>query len=140
MIITFRIPGPPRGKERPRVVRDALGRVHTYTPDKTADYEGLVRERYRQAEGVRFPDEAAIRLRITAGFPAPKSASRKNRARMLAGEQRPAQRPDWDNIGKIIADALNGTAYRDDAQVVEAWVEKVYVDGPGETAVTVEEV
>lgn len=139
--VTFLIPGPPQGKARPRVVRGAGGRVHTYTPDGTAAYEQLVREQYRKAAripagGVQFPDEAAIRLTVTAGFPVPKSASRKNRARMLAGEIRPAKRPDFDNIGKIIADALNGVAYRDDAQIVEAQVVKIYVDGPGETAVT----
>ena len=149
--VTFLIPGPPQGRARPRVVRGAGGRVHTYTPDGTAAYEQLVREQYRKAAripaggvpaggvpagGVQFPDEAAIRLTVTAGFPVPKSASRKNRARMLAGEIRPAKRPDFDNIGKIIADALNGVAYRDDAQIVEAQVVKIYVDGPGETAVT----
>ena len=145
--VTFLIPGPPQGKARPRVVRGAGGRVHTYTPDGTAAYERLVREQYRKAAripaggipagGVQFPDEAAIRLTVTAGFPVPKSASRKNRARMLAGEIRPAKRPDFDNIGKIIADALNGVAYRDDAQIVEAQVVKIYVDGPGETTVTI---
>ena len=137
MTITFTIPGPPQGKERPRVVRDTSGRVHTYTPDKTADYERLARERYKRAGGVRLPDEAAVRLVVTAGFPVPKSASRKNRARMLAGELRPAKRPDFDNIGKIVADALNGVAWRDDAQVVEAKLVKIYVDGPGETTVEI---
>ena len=50
---------------------------------------------------------------------------------------RPAKRPDFDNIGKIIADALNGVAYRDDAQIVEAKLVKIYVDGPGATSVTI---
>ena len=49
---------------------------------------------------------------------------------MLAGDIRPVKRPDWDNIGKIITDALNEVAYHDDAQIVEAIVEKYYSDNP----------
>ena len=36
----------------------------------------------------------------------------------------------FDNIGKIICDALNGIAYRDDAQIVDALVRKFYSDTP----------
>ena len=43
---------------------------------------------------------------------------------------RPIRKPDWDNVGKIICDALNGIAYRDDAQIVDALVRKFYSDTP----------
>lgn len=43
---------------------------------------------------------------------------------------RPTRKPDFDNIGKIICDALNGIAYRDDAQIVDALVRKFYSDTP----------
>jgi Holliday junction resolvase RusA-like endonuclease len=35
-------------------------------------------------------------------------------------------KPDWDNVGKIVCDALNGVAWHDDAQIVDAHVEKRY--------------
>ena len=49
---------------------------------------------------------------------------------MAKGEIRPTVKPDWDNIGKIISDALNGIAYKDDAQVVSCTVEKRYSNTP----------
>ena len=38
----------------------------------------------------------------------------------------PAKKPDADNILKAVCDALNGFAWKDDAQVIEAHVRKVY--------------
>ncbi len=49
---------------------------------------------------------------------------------MLAGQIKPAKKPDCDNIVKIVCDALNGFAYKDDAQVVLAQVAKEYTDEP----------
>lgn len=46
---------------------------------------------------------------------------------MLAGQIRPTVKPDCDNVSKIILDALNGVAFKDDSQVVGLWVEKWYV-------------
>ena len=37
---------------------------------------------------------------------------------------------DGAALGKIICDALNGIAYRDDAQIVDALVRKFYSDTP----------
>ena len=33
-------------------------------------------------------------------------------------------KPDWDNIGKLVSDALNGLAWKDDSQVVKADISK----------------
>lgn len=49
---------------------------------------------------------------------------------MRAGAERPITKPDWDNVGKIVSDALNGIAYRDDSQIVDARVVKRYSDNP----------
>ena len=43
---------------------------------------------------------------------------------------RPIKKPDWDNIGKVVADSLNQVAYRDDAQVVDSQVRKFYSRQP----------
>lgn len=34
--------------------------------------------------------------------------------------------PDWDNLGKIVSDALNGVAYADDRQIADGRVIKRY--------------
>ena len=49
---------------------------------------------------------------------------------MLSGNIRPAVKPDWDNLGKLVSDALNGIAYGDDKSVVEARVMKFYSELP----------
>ena len=47
---------------------------------------------------------------------------------MLNGGAFPVRKPDADNIAKIILDALNGTAYHDDAQIVQLSVRKQYAE------------
>ena len=37
---------------------------------------------------------------------------------------------DMDNIIKIIADALNQIAYKDDSQIVDTTIQKYYSDNP----------
>ena len=129
--VCFTIPGPPQGKARPRVVRAKSGISLTYTPDKTVAYEELVRIRYKAAaQGFRFPDDAQVVVQITARFPIPASKSKKVRMAMRSGQIKPAKKPDCDNIVKIICDALNGFAYKDDAQVVLAQIAKEYADEP----------
>lgn len=130
-IVKFSVPGAPQGKARPRVVRAKSGISLTYTPDKTVAYEELVRIRYKAAaQGFRFPDDAQVVVQITARFPIPASKSKKVRAAMRSGQIKPAKKPDCDNIVKIVCDALNGMAYKDDAQVVLAQVAKEYTDEP----------
>ena len=43
-------------------------------------------------------------------------------------EQFPTKKPDADNIIKSIADALNGIAYADDSQIVQATVNKWWAE------------
>jgi len=129
MVINFEVPGEPTGKGRPRFVRQT-GR--TYTPEKTATYENLVKVKCQlAADGYTFPDDAKIGIGITAFFGIPVSASRRKKQAMLDGVIRPSKKPDADNILKIIADACNGLAYRDDAQICFATVEKHYAEVPG---------
>lgn len=71
-----------------------------------------------------------IKADITAYYPIPKSTSKKQHQAMLDGQIRPTKKPDWDNIGKIICDALNGIAYKDDSAIIEATVQKFYSDEP----------
>ena len=49
---------------------------------------------------------------------------------MLAGLEKPTKKPDIDNIGKVVMDALNKIAFDDDSQVIKLLVEKVYGEEP----------
>ena len=61
-----------------------------------------------------------------AYFKIPASASKAAKARMLEDRLRPTKKPDVDNIIKIVLDALNNTAWHDDAQVTDVICEKHY--------------
>lgn len=136
--VKFTVLGEPTGKGRPRF-RSAGNFVQTYTPKETVSYENLVKLEYRrQCNDYRFPDETPVDLRIIAYYAIPKSTSKKKRQQMLDCSIRPLKKCDWDNIGKIIADSLNGIAYKDDVQVVDAQVRKFYSDRP-RVVVTIQE-
>ena len=45
---------------------------------------------------------------------------------MLDGKISPTKKPDIDNIIKVILDALNKMAFKDDNQITKIEVEKVY--------------
>lgn len=105
----------PRGKERPRFVR-ATGRV--YTPAKTVRAELRIQEQVA-AEYRDAPYLGPVTLVVTVYLPKPKSKP-KNKPCW------PTSKPDWDNYGKLVSDALNGIVYRDDSQITWASVHKAY--------------
>lgn len=121
----FTIPGEPCGKARPRVVRNG-NCSHTYTPERTVNYENLVKLEYQRQCGNACITEGGVHMRIIARFSIPSSASKRKASAMACGTIRPTKKPDCDNIVKIICDALNGIAYKDDAQVVSVTIDKIY--------------
>ncbi len=126
--MNFTIPGEPQGKARPRVVRTG-GISTTYTPAKTANYESYVKLEFQRQCGVPFI-LGPLSMEIIAYFGVPASASKKKTAAMLTGQVHPTKKPDCDNIVKIICDALNGLAYKDDAQIVHVSIRKKYAVVP----------
>lgn len=125
MKIRFTIPGKPMGKQRARTLK--TGR--SYTPKETVNYETLVKQIYIMQNFTKQL-EGAIEGEIKAYFQIPKSVSKKKREQMILGEIRPTSKPDWDNVGKIICDSLNGLAYHDDSYIVNCRVRKFYSDEP----------
>lgn len=126
VMIKFTVPGTPVGKARARVTR-----YGAYTPEKTVNYETLVKEMF----AIKYPKheimEGPLKMEIRAFFPIPKSTSKKKAALMATGEIRPTKKPDTSNILKIIEDALNKIAYNDDSQIVSSCIDKYYIeDGP----------
>lgn len=127
MTVTFTIPGAPSGKGRPKF----NGRTRrAYTPQNTRDYEETVRECCRTVLEAPFPPDMALRCEVFAGFPVAPSDSKPKQQRKLDGLLKPTKKPDWDNIGKIVCDALNGVAYHDDSQITCAVVKKRYAAFP----------
>ena len=126
---SFSVPGEPTGKARPRVVRTS-GFPRTYTPEKTVNYENLVKVEYERQCRDRHFGESTVGMQIIAHYGIPASASKRKKSDMLAGIIRPKKKPDCDNVVKIIWDALNGIAYRDDAQIVICSIEKRYAAIP----------
>lgn len=127
------LPGPPRGKGRPRmrVVNARSGRsfASVYTDAKTRNYEGMLRQTAHLAMRGAPLLTGPLRVTVHALFPVPASWSRKNRADALSGFVRPTGKPDCDNLGKEI-DALNGIVWHDDSQVVDMRIIKSYSDKP----------
>lgn len=121
----FCVHGPPVGKARPRVTKSG----HTYTPEKTKDYERLVRACYQsQVKRFSFPPGVPLTVKLQAEFPIPKSTSKK-KAAALVGKWH-TKKPDADNVAKAVLDALNGLAYPDDSAVSKLTVEKTYSTSP----------
>lgn len=127
MIVKFTVPGTPVAKGRPRFSRQGPF-VRTYTPDKTYRYEQLVQLSFIQSEQPKL--SGAVKVRILAYFPIPKSASKKKQKMMAEGEIRHTTKPDGENVSKAILDGLNKIAYDDDSNIVELHIEKWYSDDP----------
>lgn len=127
----FSVPGV-QGKAWPRFARQGM-HVQTYTPDKTRAYEQAVELAYAAAGG-RLID-GPVALQLTAYQALPKRATKAQRAAAVRGEIYPIRKPDLDNIIKIVLDALNGSAYTDDKQVVRLDARKLYT--PGEPCICV---
>ena len=125
-VYELEIPESITGKQRPRM-NTYTGKA--YTPVKTKNYEYLVRQLFVYKYPKFVPFEKEIKINIIAYFEVPKVSKRKE-AEMLAGKIRPTKKPDIDNITKIILDALNKFAYKDDAQIVEAEIIKKYARTP----------
>ena len=125
----FVVHGEPVAKGRPRFNR-YTGRA--FTPEKTINYENLVKMEYLQA----YPDEkpyssdTALNLRVDIYVSIPKSVSKKKRQEMLNNEVRPTKKPDLDNCIKVLADSGNGVIWEDDKCIVDIVARKWYSDTP----------
>ena len=111
--------GDPVAKARARV-----GRGHAYTPAKTASAEETWRALFLESGHGGFPKDAALCLFLDVFL---RRAPRNKR-------KAPTGRSDLDNYCKLVMDSLEGLAYRNDSQIVQAIVRKRFAadaDGPG---------
>lgn len=103
------------GKERHRT-DPRTGR--NYTPKQTRLAEEAVRKAYRAEHEDHGDFDGIVTVAIETFRPLAKSNPKYWVGRADLGK------PDWDNIGKLVCDALNGVAYTDDAHVVMGGVKK----------------
>lgn len=115
----------PEGKARARVTR-----FGTYTPAKTRAYERAVAWQAKVAMQGKTLLQGGLTVTVTAVLPIPPSWSKRRQEEARRGLLRPTGKPDWDNLGKAVSDALNGIVWKDDAQIVDARIVKVYGDRP----------
>jgi Holliday junction resolvase RusA-like endonuclease len=110
--------------------KQGVAHVHHQQGEALAAWRGAVRIAAR-GEGID-PSPLAIRLSIRFGMPRPKDHLELRGGRYVVKMQhyydRPAVAPDIDKLIRAVADALTGTAYRDDSQIVEVLASKVYAD------------
>lgn len=73
--------------------------------------------------------EGYVHVVLMFGFSVPKSASKKKRAQMLAGEIIPT-RCDCTNLQKLLEDCLKGIVFKDDRMVESISSKKMYSHKP----------
>lgn len=98
--IDLAIPGDPVSKGRPRVYHG-----HGITPAKTKRAENRVYSEFRAQYPDFKPYPGPVIILLTFWL-----ATRQGR--------------DWDNLAKLTTDALNGIAWMDDRQIIQAIVTK----------------
>lgn len=107
---SFMVPGTPVAWQRPRcTVRG--GKARFFPIKKDVAWRDRVAFAATRA-GVPYHPEGPMFLEIVAVWPRPKGWPKTKRL----DRQRKATRPDADNVAKAVCDALQGVAYRDDAQ------------------------
>ncbi len=107
------LPIEPVAKGRPR-----FGNGRTYTPGTTVRFENIVR--MLASAIVKKQIRGPVEFEVWFFLKRPKRPKHP---------LYPASKPDWDNLGKAVSDALNEIAYLDDCQVVDAHVYKRYAVG-----------
>lgn len=126
----FEVMGSPEGKRRHRSSIIG-GKIHTYNLEENQLYEEKVRQSFVEKTGqLQSDSKNPLRLYLLIGVEIPKSTSKRKRQKMLSGEIFPCVKPDFDNVSKIICDALNKVAFDDDRQIVEAHIYKRYTERP----------
>lgn len=133
--VTFVVLGKPAGKGRPR-----FGNGRTYTDAATEAAEARIERAWEQAGKQRI--DGPVRVDVRMYLARPKSHWRKDGALTAEGERTPwpCRKPDVDNALKLILDALNTRAYRDDADVISAVVGRNWASRlePENTVITIE--
>ena len=97
-----------------------------YTPKQTKEREQKIGFEFKRQNKEWVCAEGPISLFMMVELKIPSKTRKEERLKMLNNEIWPTIKPDLDNTEKLVMDALNGIAYKDDAQVVSKDTFKVY--------------
>jgi Holliday junction resolvase RusA-like endonuclease len=121
--LSFIVKGEPQGKARARTFyHNQAKKICSMTPNKTVLYENLIKLEFNN-QCNKFLT-GPVEIEIEAYFKIPKSYSKKKRKQCIDKEIYPTKKPDIDNIIKVVADSLNGLAYKDDSCIVRGSFKK----------------
>ena len=129
-MVTFKVDANPVGKQRARYVKRG-NFVQTYTPEKTRTYETLIKDAAIEAMGASEPLETPVSLYLYIRVPIPKSYSKKRTEACLNGSEHPIRKQDSSNILKSVEDGMNLVVYKDDCQIINHHITKVYASQAG---------
>ena len=125
--IKFTVYGPPKPQARHRT-----GKGFSYDPSaKIKENFAIIAQQSRPD----VPLSGPLRMVLTFYFPRPKSHYRTGKRSSELKDNMPQYytckgRNDWDNLGKLVCDALNGIMFEDDGQIASAAVTKWYSTTP----------
>ena len=123
--IKFSIPGVPQRKKRVR-----FGQGRAYTHKDTVNYQSFVKLCFQNRCPGWKPPSGPVVLDTVAYFPIPKSRTKWFKE-LCSEEDMPFLKcPDYDNVSKIIGDALNEIAYKDDRQIFDGRSRQFYSNRP----------
>lgn len=107
---------------QPRPRMTTRPRAMLYEPRASREEKVLIEAAFRRVSGWTGAEpmfDGPVNVEIAVTAPLPQSRPRR------VGSEPNTVKPDADNIAKKVMDALNGVAYRDDAQVTRLVVEKL---------------
>lgn len=124
------VDGIPVAKGRPKFRR--IGNfVQAYTPAKTKKAENYIKKCFQeQVKNFEILPDCAISLALTFYMPIPKSTSKKKAKEMAENNTFHTKKPDIDNLIKLVQDALNGIAWKDDGCICRIDAIKCYGSEP----------
>lgn len=129
-MISFTVYGDPVAQGRPRF-STAGGFVKAYDPAKSRDYKQYIKLAATEyAPKVLWEGPLCIVITAYRGMPKYISGVPAKAAAAERGDILPTSKPDADNYLKGVKDALKGVIWKDDSQVVDAYVGKRYSARP----------
>ena len=110
---------------------------HVYDPSSKDKMEWLQKAQINCPEE---PFEGPISIDLNFFMKRPKSHFRTGKNSHLLKKSAPiycSQKPDLDNLAKFVLDAMNGSFYTDDAQIIKMTCCKVFDDKNGYSEITI---
>ena len=113
----------PVPKIRPRHTVKS-GKAITYTPKKVREAEAYIQARIQDIVMEKGAFGEGVPLKMEAVFYRQRPRSLPKKVKL------PVTRPDWDNLGKLVTDALEKYIYPSDAQITTVIIKKRFGSPP----------